>query len=237
MKNTIEIIPKFVKQISDIEVIRRSIVEKSNIGYDSQDARMVALDQIQLNISAVGMWINSYHALSNNNTVGGKFDEINFLKSFGSNLDIEETEKLLFKHLALGFITLVHFNIDNLFSNILKKLNALPQNTGYWHLSNAILRESSISEISKEKNILTALANFRNSLHSNGIHKHPYLLLKMADGTFFEFIQGKKVEWTWEHIIFLLNENIDVLGKILLSKKIISITNEIEDEFSSGKGN
>lgn len=45
-----------------IEVIRQTIAE-SGILYDSQDARQVALDGLQCDIGACGMWIKALMSL------------------------------------------------------------------------------------------------------------------------------------------------------------------------------
>ncbi len=94
------------------------IITQIRISYKSQDVRMVALDSLQISISAVGMWIQCCNSLANFHTKQGVFDKTGFLNSVGSGVNKEQTEMIMFDHLRLGFITLIHFKIDNLFYNI-----------------------------------------------------------------------------------------------------------------------
>lgn len=237
MNHIMEILPKFKDLIEKLGEIRKEIEKQSGISYASQDARMVALDSIQVSISAVTMWINAYNSLANECSYGGKFDEKKFLESVGSGLDsIPKTEEIMLTNLRLGFMTLIHFKIDNLFHNILKHLNSLPARSGYWYLTNEILKICSISNTGKgiEKDRLTAFANLRNSLHNNGMHRTDSLNLSI-DKTTFNFVKDEKVECaSWEHITTLLESNIDILKQILLSNAIASIRTEIPDDFASG---
>ena len=54
-----------------------------------------------------------------------------------------------------------------------------PVKKGYWNLSNAILDEADLKKTETEKNILTALANLRNSLHNNGMHRNDKLNISL----------------------------------------------------------
>ena len=195
---------------------------------------MVALDSIQISISAVGMLISACNSLANEYTHENKFDEAKFLKSVGSGVNISQTEEIMFKHLRLGFMTLVHFKIDNLIHNVLKHLNSLPTRTGYWNLIDKILETCSISKTGIEKDRLTAFANLRNSLHGNGIHRTNSLNITI-DRTVFDFVKDSRVECAgWNHIVILLESNIDILKQILLSSIVTNIRTEIVDDFASG---
>jgi len=233
-EHIMELIPKFREIVEKLETIKEAVVRESEIEYKSQDARMVALDSLQISISAVGMWIQGLNSLANFHTKEGEFNEADFLKSVGSGVNKEQTEMIMFDHLRLGFMTLTHFKIDNLFHNILKHINALPRKTGYWNLTDEILDQCSISKTGTEKNILTAFANLRNSLHGNGIHRTSNLTLTI-DQMEFKFIKGSRVECaSWEHIVVLLKANVDILEKVVLSNKVINIKTEIKDDFAFG---
>jgi hypothetical protein len=235
MNHIMDILPKFRGLVEKLEEIKKEIVEQSGIDYTSQDARMVALDSIQISISAVGMHINAINSLGNVHTKNGNFDEINFLKSVGSGVNISQTEEIMFSHLRLGFMTLVHFKIDNLIHNILKDMNSLPSRPGYWNLTDKILEVCSIAKRGIEKDRLSAFANLRNSLHGNGIHRTPTLCIEV-NTTKFDFIKDSRVECAgWEHIVTLLDSNIDILKRILLSSVVTNIKTEILDDYASGK--
>lgn len=234
INHMMDIVKEFFVIIEKIEDLKKQIVDKSKINYRSQDARLVALDSIQMNMQETGMWIKALNSLANECMIDEKtFDENKFLKCVGSNLSIKDTEIRMLNNLRLGFMVLVHFKIDNLFQNLLRELNKTLGNTGYWNLCNAILNAASLPEKGGEKDILTILANLRNSLHGNGIHKGSNLN-KTINGLNYSFEDGKIVKCaSWNHIIEALSANVEVLSKILLSNEIKSINYEIEDKYAS----
>lgn len=235
LKHIMELIPKFGEIVEDLERIKKYVEVESKIAYKCQDARMVALDSLQITISAVGMWIQCCNSLANLHTKQGTFDETGFLKSVGSGVNKKQTEMIMFDYLRLSFMTLIHFKIDNLFYNILRHLNALPKGTNYWNRTDAILSQCSFSKKGVEKDILTAFAYLRNSLHNNGIHRKGDDLKLKIDQMEFNFIKGSRVECaSWEHIVVLLKANVDILKKIIQSHKVKNIIIEIKDDFAFG---
>lgn len=234
IKHMMDVVQQFHKVVERIETLKLQIVKECKVKYTSQDARMVALDSIQMEISVTGMWITVLNSLANKCMLNsGTLDEKEFLKSVGSNLSIKDTEIHMMNSLRLGFMTLVHFKIDNLFQNVLRELKSTPKSWGYLRLCNAILKEASLPTDKMEKDILTVFANLRNSLHGNGIHRTENLNIRLS-GLDFHFEKGKKVKCaSWHHIIVALDNNINVLEKILLSDKVKKITHEIKDDFAS----
>jgi len=232
-----DLIPQFREVIEHLEKIKLSVIKESDFDYNSRDARMVALDSLQVSISAVGMWIHCYNSLANFHTQEGQFNEVSFLKSLDSGLNIEKTEEEMFKPLRLGFITLAHFKFDNLFSNILRDLGTLPQKPGYFNLTDKILEQCSIPKQGEEKDILIAFAYLRNSLHNNGMHRRGRDLIITIDGFEFKFIKNKSIRCaSWPEIIVLLKANVKVMEKILLSDKVRNIKTEIRDDFAFEHG-
>jgi hypothetical protein len=233
MNNIIEVIPKLRNIIDKIESIKNKVIHNSTVAYDSQDARMVALDSIQIEISAIVMWITSFLSLGNKCTYNHVFDEPEFLRNVCSQLGIEKTEEIMFNCLRLGFITLVHFKIDNLFYNILRHLNNSEPKKGYTNRVNRLVSECSITDKDAAKKTLFALASMRNTLHNNGIHRGESLFIKLGPFN-LDFKSGQYIECAgWNHIVIILEMNIDVLGEILMSKPIVNIKTEIKDDYSS----
>jgi hypothetical protein len=236
LEHIMDLILEFREIIMKLEAIKKHVVTESKISYTSQDARMVALDNLQISISAVGMWIQCCNSLANLHTKEGIFDETDFLKSVGSGLNALQTEIIMHSHLRLSFTTIIHFKFDNLFYNILRHLNALPWKTGYFNLTSAILDEcfdKNRDVIKEKKDILTAFANIRNSLHANGIHRNNDLKIKI-DEKEFNFINGSPVACdTWEHIVVLLKANVEILETIIQSDKVKNIKTEIKDDAAS----
>lgn len=221
--------------IQAIEDIRQKIVTVSGVSYASQDARQVALDGLQCDIGACGIWISTLMSLKVLSQEKYKDNwEEEYRKLIGTILPSGQAEDLMLDYLRNTFTTKAHFKIENLFSNILKALPATPNGCGYWHISNAMLQEAGISTSGTEKNILTVLANLRNSFHANGMHSKDDLSVDI-DGLKFEFRKGSRVECaSWEHVIVIMRENISVLESVLLSNSVSKLRGEIRDAFAAG---
>ena len=217
-----------------IEKIRKRIEIEIKVPYASQDARQIALDGFQCDISVCGWWIKVLMALRglSKERFGDNWDK-EYQKLIGTGLPYLQTEDLMLDYLRNTITAKVCFKIENLFSNILKQLSANPKKDGFWNISDAMLREAGISTIGKERNILTALANLRNSFHANGIHRKDPLSVEI-DGIRFEFSKGKRVECaSWKHIVVIMCAAISVLASILFSTKVSNLRGEIPDDFAA----
>jgi len=218
-----------------IEDIRQKIVTVSKAPYTSQDARQVALEGLQCDIGACGNWIHALMSLRRlaQDKYGENWED-EYPKLIVTGLPSGQAEDLMLDYLRHTLTTKVHFKIENLFKNILRALSACPDGRGFWHISNAMLQQAGIPVIGQEKNILTALANTRNSFHSNGVHNNDDLSLDI-DGIRFKFCNGKRVECaSWKHIVVIIRANISVLESILFSEKVSNLRNEITDDFAAG---
>ena len=214
--------------------LRKRIEAESKVSYTSQDVRHVALDAIQQEMVACGMWIKTLNSLANifTNEKNKIFREEEFLKSVGSSFDLKITEKLMLDHLKLGFMVLVHFKIGYLFQTILRELN-IPYRRGYWNLCETLLRSISVNQKEDKKEKLILLSYLRNSLHNNGIHEGSSLTKTLNDLN-YSFEDGIRVECaSWTHIIKAVSVNIDVLSEILLSEEIKSLDHKIEDRYAA----
>ena len=217
-----------------IEDLRQRIVSGSGVSYASQDARHVALDGLQCDIGACGNWISALMGLKflSQEKFGDTRDE-EYRKIIRTRLTSGQAEDLMLDYLRNTLTTKVHFKIENLFSNILRVLSATPNRTGFWRISDAMLQQAEIPSRGLEKDILTALANLRNSFHANGMHSKESLSIDI-NGTRFEFCAGKRVECaSWQHVTVIIRANISVLQSILLSKKVLSLRGEIPDGFAT----
>lgn len=221
-----------------IEDIRQKIVTVCGVSYASQDARHVALDGLQCDIGACGMWIRALMSLKglSQEKYGDNWDA-EYRRSIGTGLTSCQAEDLMLDYLRNTLTTKVHFKIENLFSNILKALSAGPNRRGFWHISNAMLQQAGIPTTGLEKNTLTVLANLRNSFHANGMHNSDSLSADI-DGIRFEFCKGKRVKCaSWKHIVVIMRANISVLKSVLFSNKVANLKSEIPDAFAAGNPN
>jgi hypothetical protein len=222
------IVNGLVKLNTKVVTLRETIVSQSGVGYTSKDARHVALDGMQANIVASGMLIQCLLSLENLCHA----DEQIFCQKVGTGLPARQAMQTMMTYMRLGFATLTHFKIDSLFQNLLRELGVTGKK-GFWHTSDAILEELGLLKRGQDKDVLTVLANIRNSLHSNGMHDTDSLTATIGSRT-FTFAKGQEVRCaSWEDVLTALDANIDVLEKILLSQRISSITSEIEDRFAA----
>ena len=216
-----------------IEDIRQKLVTECGVPYKSQDARHVALDGLQCDIGACGIWIATLMSLKNISQEKLSLNwENEYRKLLRTDLCSGTAEDLMLDYLRNTLTTKVHFKIENLFSNILTALRQPPPK-GFWNISNAMLYQAGISTDGSDKNTLTVLANLRNSYHANGMHNKSNL---SADsyGIRFEFCQGKRVECaSWKHIVMAIRANVSVLDAILFSGTVSNLRGEIPDDFAA----
>lgn len=150
----------------------------------------------------------------------------------GTGLSVGQSEDLMLDYLRNTLITKVHFKIENLFSNI---LNAISANAprGFWRIGDQTLALAAIPTRGREKDILTVLANLRNSFHANGMHHNDNLSIQI-DGIDFDFIKDRPVTCAgWMHIMTAIRSNICVVDAILLSSAVCNHSGEIADAFAA----
>ncbi|MBD3297932.1 MAG: hypothetical protein GF341_04690 [candidate division Zixibacteria bacterium] len=230
----------FSKVLSDLVELAQTIedmrqrLDQAGVPYISQDARQVALDGLQCDMGACGNWIKSLMSLKQ--LCQESFDaewESKYRERMGTGLGIEQSEDLMLDYLRNTLTTKVHFKIETLFSNILKAISGSSPR-GFWQIGDATLELAGISTSGQEKQVLTVLANLRNSFHANGVHNNADLIVQI-DGIDFSFMRGQSVECGgWRHIVTAIRNNISVLRAILFSSAVSSRSTEIRDQFATG---
>lgn len=232
MNHIMDALPMLRSMIEKLEAIKLSMVKNGDFDYKSQDARLVALDSIQVLLSSTGMWINAFNSLANFCTQNNQLNEKLFLHSVGSGLTINQTEQVMLDQIRLGQITLILFKMEKLFWNLLNHLKMLPKgNPGFYDLTSKILDVCDIEdEICKRAPV--ALSYIRNSLHNNGIHSGKDFEFTTTTDRYY-LIKNEVVRCaSWSQLLNLIDLNIDLVGKILQSEKIQGIKGPIEDQFS-----
>lgn len=234
MHHIMECIQKFQALIQQLENIKQEVVKNTGLDYCSQDARLVALDSLQMNMAATAMWINGLNSLANFCTADGVFNKNQFLNSVGSGFEPTKTEDEMFKVLRLGKITLIHFKIEGLFWNLCSHLNLLApkKKYGFWELTEFIYKACKNND-GDARNSLIALTQIRNTLHNNGVHRHPSLDLQVGQFR-YQFISGELVNCaSWEAIMNLLHFNVIALQEVLLSEEVRKIDGLVIDQFAA----
>jgi hypothetical protein len=232
MNHLMDAPPMLRSMIKKLEAVKLSIVKKGAFDCKSQDARLVALDSIQVLLSSTGMWINAFNSLANFCTQKNQLDEKLFLHLVGSGLTKNQTGQVMLDQIRLGQITLILFKIEKLFWNLLAHLKMLPRgNQGFYGLASKIL---DVCEIHDEtyKKAPVALSYIRNSLRNNGIHHGEDFEFNTTTDR-YHLIKNELVRCaSWSQLLNLIDLNIDLVGKILQSEKIQGIKGPIEDQFS-----
>jgi len=132
----------------------------------------------------------------------------------------------------LNLVTIVQFQIENFFKNILKELKPdISVDKRYYRNLSDLFNELFDDVKQDEQDLLMVFQHARNSLHANGIHNNNNFV-KTIEGINFEFIKGKKLDGVgWEVIIIILNRMADILEEIVKTKKVKSITGPISYQF------
>ncbi len=216
-----------------VYAVLEAVADKTGLDMKSQDARMVALDSIQQDVVAAGFWLNLMHSAAAQ-TTGREAQEKLLLRFTGSNLGWLRTESAMITYIRISLPLMVHFKIDNLFQRLLSHLNEMPARRGFWNLSNKVLELAGLPTDGEEKNVLTALANIRNSLHNNGMHSGRRDLKMRIGGMDFRFVVGEKVTCAgFHHIAVVIEACAGILQAILLSERFRGIREKIQDPFAS----
>ena len=78
-----------------------------------------------------------------------------------------------------------------------------------------------------------ALTHIRNTLHNNGIHRHPSLDLQVGQFC-YQFNEGELVNCaSWEALMNLSHFNVIALQEVLLSEEIGKIDGLVVDQFAA----
>lgn len=213
--------------------LRKKIENEFKIPYESQDARMVALDNIQKELITTGMWFRAYLSLLESSLdTKGKLNDSEFLKQFDSELNMEDTVELLSEQKKRSMIVQIHFSLDNLFQNI-RRIWETPDKSFKKNYEYIIKKTINEDEQEKIKVLFHLLSSIRNTLHNNGIHRHKGFSINV-NTMIYHFEENKKIECaSWAHVLNVVEELIDVLSKILFSDKV-DWRQFIKDDFASG---
>lgn len=234
--------------LHSIEMLLQRLVDISNQAYDvileveqnsgisrfKQDARYVALDTIQQITMACVKWISSDLELQKyvHKEFGDQWSSKYLdLINGGCNLDIAQTQMM--DLLRSSYSTKIHFSIENLFSNLLKSKKPNYNQTGFYNIFTDILKACNLPRNGIERQTACALANIRNSFHTNGIHTQESMDITFNDVR-FEFTQGKPLMCSsWDHLTTIASVNIELIRAILTNQAFRSIEGLIIDKYAS----
>jgi hypothetical protein len=179
--------------ISDIENIKLRIETESKVLSKSKDARQIALNGMQIDISVCCNWINTLINLNHlSKTQYGDNWKPEYLNMIETALRVDESEvssaipvieKHMIDYLRNTLTTKLHFKIENLFKNILKALDCKPP-YGFTRISNQMLREAEISSketevASKNEALINIFPGLRNIMLAREREATPKDILKV----------------------------------------------------------
>lgn len=239
-----ELTTPFCALSNEIETLKAEVAQASNQSLLAQDARLVALAGIQRSLLSFVFWLsagtNLKELVKAKGRNGWESEYRNYL-SAGSGLfpgdpdPLTTIENLMVSYLKNALSVSIHFQIDNLFANLLRELGVTPSRV-FGVNSAAILDAVDLPKNGTELDSLGALAYLRNSFHNNGIHRGADLLVVIGSQK-YEFKKDQPVRCnSLPHLVTLLRANIDVIRRILKSPRASAIKHLVTDDFASNWG-
>ncbi len=240
-----QIIETSLLLVQSIATTKHKVIQETNqtipFGYTTPDeARLVCLDQIQRYLVAYSMGMNMYCNIWHKSLYPNKpsvefystpqaeqvFKTLflnNGLANVVGNLSWLELETSLGVFLANSLLTLIHFAIDNLLTNLCRRFekeDKFNERTPFSAKLEKLLKQIP----DPNKNIQQCFNTFthaRNCLHNNGIHRGENEQ-GIIQGKLIPFTKGEMLKLHSWHYINLLKEVMQHLETILLSPVLTS---------------
>jgi hypothetical protein len=209
------LIDEIENAIEKAGILQINAKENSKIE-NKNDARLVALNGIANNLFIIRFF---YVCCKKNVNEGsskynfGKIvydNKLEYFDDFGNSFYI--------KALLDG----IYFILDNLFQNILGDSKKYKFKSNITELFNKLITDYDEDKKKEIEDPLDCLGQMRNSLHNNGVHRHPREEYTIG-GYDYKFEKGKVVKCaSWDHVLTLVNAIIDSLREILMHENIVS---------------
>jgi hypothetical protein len=240
-QNLGEVVADLATLSNDLWSLKKDVERASGVAFESQDARLVALDAVQSDLIACGYWINAALSLERDcRERFGERGEPELRKRLGVGPGFpghpiggeKGPDVVMIDYLRHSLTVMIHFRVDALFSNLLRKLGKnIP--SGFLNRARETLAASGVARGGYEAKVLTAFAHVRNSFHNNGIHGQGDDTVVIGRVS-FEFRCNQKVRCdSWAHLLLLIRETVKVLRTILLCRTISGL-HEVRDGFAAG---
>jgi len=216
-----------VELARSIQLLDHKLVEKE--GYSHKDARIVALRNLDANVSSVIMVHMMWAAVERGVLDLGPIQAAMALDTEAVPLAVRRLEYLL----RVGLVVLYQFEIEGLLKNLLVALHKSAP-SGFYKVVESLLDAITVKSKKKKLKTLNALALIRNSLHNTGIHKPPSKKSAQVtiDGVTYKFRYGKRVTCAgWAQLIPIMRAGLKVLEDICLSPQILALPHPIRNEY------
>jgi hypothetical protein len=214
----------FINLINKIIEIRYTVERSYGIKYESQDARMVFFDQLQVNILSKVIAMNAFIQLRKiiNN-------DHEFCASIQSIVSANKAFDYYKKNQSNSFLCLTHFNLSNLFENIVRNNDQASYSKSFITNLDYLRKKLKLSDYYFKS--LVAFNHLRNTLHNNGIHRGDKFSFTFSNGENLMFEKNKTFYFSENSIYFLIVEIVQSLEFMFMSNSI-DWSNYIKDEFS-----
>lgn len=216
-----------LSELSDeIYNLMERVAANANFEVTAQDSRLVALSGMQQTVLSCGFWLSTYH-----NIAEGHQNNSMVLKYAGSNLSLEDTEKIMLDQIRLGLVVFFHFKLENLFGGLLNKIASKKLNN-IGETFKELSKEAGLSDAPQYAEIIKAFSSIRNSLHNNGIHSKESFSVPVGKFN-YKFSKDGVVQCaSLGHCITLIQAIMNIIESILVSEKIKKITAIIPDTYA-----
>jgi hypothetical protein len=197
----IRAVASFEKRAERLEDVRQAYIAfrreaENTFSYKTDDCRMTFLHNI-ISLTRGTVILNlAFHRCSVDNEFGMRFFKLEDLSSLGPQV------RNMSKYTRLSWCVMFQFQFENLARNILKELG-LTVPSGYYKVTEKLVDRLSLPNRLHTIRRLNILANIRNSLHNNGIHKSydKKDTIVQIDNIQYKFMHLKTVKCAnWDHI-------------------------------------
>ena len=203
---------------------------RNSRGYSERDARAVALANCcNLSLTSASLCL----LLSPGE---GRTTEEDFLALFQLRSgNAQEISDAINRFNRLSFLTLFHFQLDNLLRNLARELKLDHRRPGYYRLLEDFVEQLTTDRRIQILEVLLTPAYIRNSLHANGIY-HGYQGSSTSfviDGVQYGFVNGQPLQCaSWGHVIHAFGAAIAAIEEILGTPQVVRLPDPIEDTYA-----
>lgn len=227
--------PKTQKIVEDIREYR------STTSFDARDVRLIYTSTMQKILGGFAMSVYTLYGIDNFLSQNFPIDKriSQFQLIIGNNKEpLEKSLSILEYNYRLSFITLIHFQIEQLFKDILFKLISQRVESCKGIITKLFSNPNPLITLKDNKlsyEALLCLGYIRNTLHSNGFHTKQDVTFSF-NGLIYEFKAKRMIECaSWEHILELVDFVVQVVIEMLNTEKINLIKLIAYDEKYSNK--
>ena len=126
------------------------------------------------------------------------------------------------KNAKLSFLTMVQFALEHCVNQVLDAMTSgrTTRTRKFSQSVRQLAERAGIQPLQAKLDVLLVPASLRNTLHANGIHRHPSKTI-VVEGEPYVFAEGKRVECaSWSHIFHAVLCSLHIYEEMLASMAV-----------------